>query len=165
LCSSVLPGEGAPGRRVFDRIFGGGNGILAQVAAGDLVVETGGAFDVGALHGTDLVYDQEVSGVLADFADPSARRVAQVDDTASGTTLKGVWVLERSHGGEQEHPRTGLRVPPHATCADVRWQESGHVMVDGTDPTAPNGALVRCDADTGACERAATFDGPHLLAR
>jgi hypothetical protein len=154
----------APGRRVFDRVFGAGNGVLAQVVNGHLVVNTGGAFDVGELHGTNLVYDEEVSGAIADFADPSARRVAQVDATANGSERNGVWVMKRTDVRDPEPPRPRLRVPTDATIVDVRWEDAGHVLVDVSDPTAPNGALVRCDVGTGDCELATRFDGPHLLA-
>jgi hypothetical protein len=155
----------APDRRDFDRVLGAGNGILARVIPGHLVVDTGGgAFDVGAVHGTDLIYDQEVSGVIVDFADPSGRRVAQVDETANGSGRNGAWVLARTERRDPEPPRTRLRVPTDATIVALRWEDAGHVLVEVTESTAPSGALVRCDAGTGACELAARFDGPHLLA-
>jgi hypothetical protein len=48
--------------------------------------------------------------------------------------------------------------------AAVRWEDPTHVLLDLADPSVPHGALVRCDVGTAACEVAAAFDGPHLLA-
>ena len=55
----------------------------------------------------------------------------------------------------------GLTLNLHAAA---RWEDDGHVLLDVSDASLPHGALVRCAVDTGDCELAVRFDGPHLVA-
>ena len=48
--------------------------------------------------------------------------------------------------------------------ASVRWEDADQVLLEVRDEPLRDGGLVRCDADSGACEIAILFDGPHLVA-
>jgi hypothetical protein len=47
----------------------------------------------------------------------------------------------------------------------VRWEDNDHVLLELSDASVPRGALVRCAVDSGACEIAARFSGPHVVAK
>jgi len=69
----------------------------------------------------------------------------------------------RSRRGTQD---VRLALPAlDAGFSAARWEDTDHVLLDVSDASAPDGLLVRCDVQTGACEVAAKFTAPHLLAR
>jgi hypothetical protein len=144
------------------RILGLGNGAVSQVTAGEVVIVNATHFAAGRLldDGTFLV-GYEIDARQADFTDPTGERVVYVDETGASH------VVERTTRG---HPRTPenvrLQLPRLATGYDaVRWEDSGHVLVDASDDSSPRGVLARCDVGSGDCEIAVRFDGPHVLAR
>lgn len=150
------PGADAP------RIVGLGNGTVSQVTAGEIVVVNATHYAAGRLldDGTFLV-GYEIDARQADFTDPSGERVVYVDQTGA------THVLERTTRGHQRTPdNVRLQLPRLETGYDaVRWEDAGHVLVDAFDDSLPHGILARCDVESGDCEIAARFDGPHVLAR
>jgi hypothetical protein len=97
----------------------------------------------------------------ADFADPLGHRVVYADDSGE------IHVRERVLHGRARRASSDVRLQLPTLdqgFAAVRWEDDDHVLLDVADASQPHGALVRCDVGTGACELAARFDRPHLLA-
>lgn len=145
-----------------EEITGLNGGAITQVVSDGVVVRrpTGtyavGSVQAGAFRATSVLVAKE-----ADFSDPFSRRVVYADDAGE------IHVRERALRGRSRRPGqdVSLHVPTQPLgFAAVRWEDPTHVLLDLADPSVPHGALVRCDVGTAACEVAAAFDGPHLLA-
>jgi DNA-directed RNA polymerase specialized sigma24 family protein len=144
------------------RIAGLGNGTVSQVTAGEVVVANASHYAAGRIldDGTFLV-GYEIDARQVDFTDPGGERVVYVDQ--SGATH----VLERTTRGHSRTPdNVRLQLPRLETGYNaIRWEDDNHILVDAFDDSVPHGVLARCDVESGDCEIAARFDGPHVLAR
>ncbi len=145
-------------------IRGLGNGVITDVSAAGIVVRrppfqyaVGRVADDGLFVGTAAL-----TAIDADFADPRGHRVVLADEDGE-VHVREVGARGRSRRGSQD---VRLLLP---TLGDgfrsVRWEDADHVLLEVVDASTPNGAFVRCAVDTGMCEIAVRFDGPHLIAR
>lgn len=154
-------GTGADTDSDLREIEGLGNGSIDQVTVDGIVIQYPPShYAVGSLEDGVFLVTGEFTARTAYFGDPLGRRLVYVDD--SGETHVRTRV-----------PRRGRRVPVNvrlqlplsdAGFTSARWEDDAHVLLDVFDNYLPDGALVRCDVVTGACELASRFDGPHLLA-
>jgi hypothetical protein len=143
------------------RVSGIGNGVVAQVTGDEIVVHHPPAyFAIGRLRDGDLLVDQEIGAEQADFADPLGKRVVYAEDGQIHVRLLEPYGRSRS----LRDVRLALPVL-YVPWSSVRWEDSGHLLLDVADASLPNGALVRCDVQSGACELAARFESEHLLSR
>jgi DNA-directed RNA polymerase specialized sigma24 family protein len=144
-------------------ISGLGNGVISQVTSdGIAALYLPSHYAVGVLQGDAFLVRGEINARQADFGDPHDERVLYVDGTGE-IHVRQLVPRGRSRRGSQ-NVRLGLPELDHGYTS-VRWEDPDHVLLDVSDASTPNGALARCDVVTGACEIAARFDGPHLVAR
>jgi len=143
-------------------ISGLGNGVISQVTAAGLVVRYPPfQYAVGDLNDGAFRQTAELAARDADFADPLGHRVVYADREGAVYVREGV-LRGRSRRGSLS---VRLQLPVLADgFSGVRWEDNDHVLLDVADASLPDGALVRCDVDSGACQLAARFDGPHLVA-
>ena len=151
-----------PGSRVRE-ITGIGNGVVSQVLKGALVVhDPPFQYAAGRIEDGAFLRVAEIAAVDADFSDPQGHRIVYAD-TAGEIHVREVTTRGRSRRGD---PNIRLQLP---TIDDgfsaVVWEDSFHVVLDVSDETAPDGALVRCNVTDGVCELADELEGPHLLPR
>jgi len=141
-------------------IEGLGNGLVRRVRADEIEVEYVPAhFAVGVLEGNTFLVRDEINARQADFGDPRGERVLYTNDAGE------IHVVERASYAGQRPPRQRLGLPAlDEGYTSVRWEDADHVLLDVFDDSLPDGALVRCDVDTGACEIAVRFGGPHVIA-
>jgi DNA-directed RNA polymerase specialized sigma24 family protein len=144
-------------------VNGMGNGVVGQVLAHGLVVRYPPLhFALGRIEDGNFLQVAEIAAVSADFSDPTARRIVYAD-TDGEIHVREVPTRGRSRRGETN---IRLRLPTlDDGFAAARWEDENHVILDVTDETTPDGALVRCDVRDGACELADKLEGPHILAR
>jgi DNA-directed RNA polymerase specialized sigma24 family protein len=144
-------------------ISGLGNGVISQVTTEGIAAQYPPShFAVGVLDDDVFLVRGEINAREADFGDPHGERVLYVDDTGE------IHVREHSPRGRSRRGSQDIRLGLPALdqgYTSVRWEDPDHVLLDVSDASAPDGALVRCEVATGACAIAATLDGPHLLAR
>ena len=143
-------------------ITGLGDGAITQVVSDGLVIRhPPGTYAVGGIVAGIFRPTSVLTAKQADFGDPFSRRVVYADDAG------GIHVRERALRGRSRRPSqdVSLHLPdlPQGFAA-VRWEDPTHVLLDVADASLPHGALVRCDVDTGDCEVATRFNGPHLVA-
>lgn len=144
-------------------ISGLGNGVISQVTAGGVVVQyLPSHFAFGVLEDDAFLVRGELNARQADFSDPLGHRVVYAD-TDGEIHVREAVSRGRSRRGSQD-VRLGLPVLDAGFSA-ARWEDAEHVLLDVSDASAPAGALVRCEVQTGRCEVAARFSAPHLLAR
>jgi DNA-directed RNA polymerase specialized sigma24 family protein len=141
-------------------IEGFGNGVIDRVTATEVVVHHPPFhYAVGDLEAGSFLVTFEIQARSVDFGDPRGRRVLYVD--REGEAHVGERATRRRGRGPGGDVR--LRLPAlDSGFSGARWEDADHVLVDVLDDVVPNGALVRCDVVSGACEIAARFDGPHL---
>lgn len=143
-------------------LAGLGNGAVDQVTVGGIAaLYPPSHFAVGVLEGDTFFVRAELNARQADFADPLGLRVLYADDAGE------IRVRDRAQRGRSRRPSPNVRLglPALGQGYDsVRWEDADHVLLDVSDASLPQGALVRCDVDTGACEVTVRFDGPHLVA-
>jgi hypothetical protein len=149
-----------PEQPQVEEISGLGNGGIGQVTGDDLVLGHVLYFAAGDLRDGTFFVEDELEARQADFTDPLGRRIVYLDEEGRA------FVRQRASRG-RPHPAPAVRLglPAGLEQRGVRWEDASHVLLDVEDASLPLGALVRCDVRTGACELAARFDGPHLLAR
>jgi len=154
---SPMPGVGA----LFRDLTGLGNGVVSQVTGGEVVGQYGAShFAAGGLQDGTFLVNYELNARAADFADPLGERVLYVDDAGETHVLE-----RRTHGRPRTPENVRLQVPLlPGGWSSVRWEDADHVLLDVTDHSVPQGALVRCDVHTGGCALVRRFAGPHLLA-
>lgn len=144
-------------------IAGLGARTVADVTAGEVVVHTPPFhFAAGDVEDDRFRMSYQFQARSASFDDPRVRRVVYVD--RAGETLV------RDRINRRRDRRVGdvvrLRLPElDAGFRGAWWEDSDHVLLDVLDDLVPLGALVRCHVETGACETAARFAGPPVLAR
>jgi len=143
-------------------ISGLGNGVISQVTASGIVVQyLPSHFAVGVLEDDAFLVHDEINARQADFGDPLGRRVVYADTDGE------IHVRERPPHGRSRRGSQNVRLQLPVLdqgFTSARWEDDGHVLLDVSDASVPDGALVRCDVGTGACEIAARLDGPHLVA-
>jgi DNA-directed RNA polymerase specialized sigma24 family protein len=153
--------SGAPAgsAEALQEIGGIGNGVVRQVLGDEIVVLYPPVhFAVGVLEGAAFLVEEDVVATNADFGDPTGEHVVYSDSA-------GRIVVRERRGGDSPDERT-LRLPALEQGFDaLRWEDDDHVLLDLTDGSVPEGALVRCDVTSGDCELVRRFDGPHLVAR
>jgi len=142
-------------------ISGLGNGVIRQLTVDEVVVQYGPAhYAAGQVEGETFLVRDEINARQADFDDPSVARILYVD--GAGTVRVRARTLRL---GTSTPPPVRLRLPAlDQGYAGVWWEDASHVLLDVTDSSMPDGALVRCDVEGGDCEIALRFDGPHLVA-
>jgi DNA-directed RNA polymerase specialized sigma24 family protein len=144
-------------------ISGLGNGVISQVTAQGIAAQYPPShYAVGVLEDDAFLVRGEINARQADFGDPHGERVLYADGTGE------IHVRERASRGRSRRGSQDVRLGLPALdqgYASVRWEDPDHVLLDVSDASTPDGALVRCEVATGACEIAAALDGPHLLAR
>jgi DNA-directed RNA polymerase specialized sigma24 family protein len=143
-------------------ISGIGNGVVTKVTAGGIVVQYGSShFALGDLQGDAFFVRDEINARVADFGDPSGDRVVFTDTNGEVHARKRPFSAASLRDGQDVR----LELPVLAeSFASARWEDDRHVLLDLSDVSMPDGALVRCDVVSGRCEIAARLDGPHLLA-
>jgi len=144
-------------------IIGLGNGLISDVTAAGVVVQYPPShFAFGVLQGDTFLVRGEINARQADFGDPLGHRVVYADAEGEIHVREAI-SRGRSRRGTQD---VRLALPAlDAGFSAARWEDTDHVLLDVSDASAPDGLLVRCDVQTGACEVAAKFTAPHLLAR
>ncbi len=144
-------------------VSGLGGGVVVQVTpAGVVVRRAPSQYTLGVLEQGRFVATAALAARTADFSDPRGRRAVLVDENGETRVLEIAFGL-RGRRGTQD---VRMRLPAGTgEFTAARWEDDGHVLLDVADASVPEGALVRCAVDTGACEVAARFTGPHLLAR
>ena len=149
--------------RQLRQIDGVGHGTVGEIAVNGIVVEhprshyafgdvRDGAFRRTASFRTHTAY----------FGDPLGRRLVYVDEAGE------IYVRQRvARRGRRFGPNLVRLELPAITAgfAAARWEDTEHVLLDVFDIYLPEGALVRCQVLTGACEIAARLVGPHVVAR
>jgi DNA-directed RNA polymerase specialized sigma24 family protein len=148
------------GREVTE-IDGLGNGQVRQVTWTEVVVSYPPShFGVGELQDGAFLLGEELVAQDVDVADPFGSRIVFSD-------LDGeIRVQGRLGRNSSPIPDVFLRLPQlDAGFTSVRWEDADHVLLDVSDESVPDGALVRCDVDDGSCEILVRFGGLHILAR
>jgi hypothetical protein len=144
-------------------LSGIGNGVVSQVTVRGLVVHYPPLeYAVGRIQDGAFLQVAELAVRKADFSDPLGVRAVHTDE-AGEIDVRDFAARGRSR---RAGPSVRLRLPAlEEGFAAVRWEDDDHVVLDVFDESAPDGALVRCDARDGSCELADELEGPHLLAR
>lgn len=144
-------------------VTGLGTGAVSEVtAAGVVLRRPPDRYAVGRIVDGRFVRTDDLAAREAEFADPLGHRVVLADEDGA-IHVREIHSRGRSRRGSAD---VQLSLPPMPDgFSEARWEDDSHVLLDVSDPSAPHGALVRCDVDTGACEIAVVFDGPHLVAR
>lgn len=119
-------------------------------------------FAVGELADSRFRTRYQFQARSASFGDPRVRRVVYVDRAGEAVV--------RDRINRRRDRRVGdlvrLRLPVlDAGFRGGWWEDTDHVLLDLVDDVVPLGALVRCHVETGRCETAVRFTGPHVLAR
>jgi DNA-directed RNA polymerase specialized sigma24 family protein len=144
-------------------ISGLGSGVIVDVSATGIVVHRPPfLYAVGRVDDDGLfVRSAALTAVDADFADPRGQRAVYADE--GEIRVRDFGPRGRSRRGGQD---VRMQLP---TIGDgfstVRWEDSDHVLLEVSDASIPNGTLVRCAVDTGTCEIAVRFTGPHVIAK
>ncbi|HEX7718036.1 MAG TPA: sigma factor-like helix-turn-helix DNA-binding protein [Marmoricola sp.] len=143
-------------------VSGLGEGVVTQVTpAGVAVRRAPSQYALGVLDEGRFVRTAALAARVADFSDPRGRRAVLVDENGETRVLE-IAFGRRGRRGTQD---VRLRLPAGVgEFTAARWEDDGHVLLDVSDASLPHGALVRCAVDTGDCELAVRFDGPHLVA-
>lgn len=143
-------------------ISGLGRGTISQVAPLGIVVHRPPfQYAVGRLDGARFVGTAAVEAKDAEFSDPLGDRVVFADNDGV-IHVRELRAPGRSRRGSQD---VQLLLPTIANgFSSARWEDADHVLLDVADPSMPDGALIRCAVDTGACEVAVRFDSPHVIA-
>jgi len=145
-------------------IGGLGNGLIVDVSATGIVVHRPPfLYAVGRVDDAGLfVRGAALTAIDADFADPRGQRAVYAEQTGE-IRVRDFGPRGRSRRGGQD---VRMLLP---TIGDgfsaVRWEDNDHVLLEVADASIPDGALVRCAVDTGTCEIAARFTGPHVIAK
>jgi len=150
-------------------IGGLGNGEIVDVSATGIVVQhppyqyaVGRVDDTGIDDTGIFVRTTSLTAIDADFADPRGQRAVYADEAGE------IHVRELSPRGRSrrrgQDTRMLLPIIGDGFSA-VRWEDNDHILLDVSDASLPEGALVRCAVDTGACEIAVRFAGPHVIAK
>jgi DNA-directed RNA polymerase specialized sigma24 family protein len=145
-------------------IRGLGNGVITEVSSTGVVVHRlPFQYAVGRVEDDGLfVRTAALTAIDADFADPLGERAVYADEDGE-IRVRDFGPRGRSRRGGQD---VRMLLP---TIGDgfsaVRWEDNDHVLLELSDASVPQGALVRCAVDSGACEVAARFSGPHVIAK
>jgi DNA-directed RNA polymerase specialized sigma24 family protein len=144
-------------------IAGLGESLVDQVVGEEIVAhEPPYRYTVGVLRDGVFVATNRFRARSVNFSDPLGRRIVYVDEDGE-THVRERRSFRRGRAGAND---IRLQLPVlDAGFASARWAGTGHVLLDVADDLVPDGALVRCDVVSGACEIAVRFDGPHLVAR
>jgi hypothetical protein len=139
------------------------DGVVDQVTAEEIVAHSPPFhYAVGGLRGEDFLATGRISARAVDFGDPLGRRVVYVDDSGE-THVRERLRPRRGRGGAND---VRLQLPRlEVGFTSAVWENPDHVLLDVSDDLVPWGALVRCAVDSGTCEIAVRFGGPHLVAR
>lgn len=140
----------------------GTRGIVGVTADEVVVHDAPFHFAAGEVAGNRFRTRFQFQARSADFDDPRVRRVVYVD--RAGETV----VRDRINRRRDRRVGDLVRLRLPALDAGFRgawWEDNDHVLLDVVDDVVPRGALVRCHVETGRCETAARFAGPHVLAR
>jgi hypothetical protein len=145
-------------------IGGLGNGEIVDISATGIVVQHPPyQYAVGQVDDTGVfVPTASLTAVDADFADPRGQRAVYADEAGE------IHVRELSPRGRSrrrgQDTRMLLPIIGDGFSA-VRWEDNDHILLDVSDASLPDGALIRCAVDTGVCEVAVRFAGPHVIAK
>lgn len=157
----VWDGSTGPDSKLV-QIGGTGYGVVSQVTPDGIVLHRPPVtYAFGLLEDGTFRPTVALAAQSADFSDPLGRRIVYADATGD------IWVRSRSLRGRSRRPgQVGVLGLPAISggFASAHWEDPDHVLLDVSDASMPNGALVRCDVRTGGCELAATLDFPHLVA-
>jgi DNA-directed RNA polymerase specialized sigma24 family protein len=145
-------------------IRGLGSGVIIDVSAAGIVIHRQPLqYIVGRVYDdARFVRDAALTAIDADFADPRGQRVVYADEVGE------IRVREVEPPGRTRRQPQDIRMLL-PTIGDgfssVRWEDNDHVLLEVVDASMPDGAQVRCTVDTGACELAVVFNGPHVIAK
>ena len=165
-----IPNQVPDSDEFVTRVRGLGGGLIAQVTACEVVVQYQprtktevNVYGVGYVRDGRYRQTQQIEAVIADFNDPSARRIVYWTDDGRGHITgrtSGPGVRRNAPADTSE---LALGLPSGIDVFDVRWEDGRHFLVV-TEARPHEQTVVRCDVGDGRCEIAGRFTGDVLLA-